>query len=72
MNKDSGSGFITGLMIVTVIGLAVGFLYAPQSGAETRHIVKDKISTAKENASRAASRIKERVQQRMQAEEAEA
>jgi len=63
MSKDSGGGFFTGLMIGAVIGLAVGFLYAPQPGNETRRIVKEKMSTARENASSAASRLKEKAKQ---------
>lgn len=69
MSRDTGTGFFTGLMIGAVIGLAVGFLYAPQPGVETRRVVKDKLSTVKENASRAAARIRQRVQQRMAEEQ---
>jgi gas vesicle protein len=75
MNKDSGAGFFTGLIVGAIIGLSVGYLYAPQPGTETRRILKEKMGTvkekAKETASRAASRIKERVSQRMEAQDEE-
>jgi len=71
MNKDSGGGFFAGLIIGAIVGLAVGYLYAPQPGAETRRMVKEKFGTAKESAARAAGRIKERMKQRMAAQDEE-
>lgn len=68
MSKDSGIGFFSGLVIGAIIGLAVGFLYAPQPGTETRRVVKDKFSNARENVSQAAGRIRGRVQKRMEEE----
>ena len=41
-NKDSGPGFGIGLILGLVVGVALGFLFAPQSGKETRELVKDK------------------------------
>jgi len=69
MNKDSGSGFFTGLMVGALIGVVVGFLYAPQSGAETRRIVKEKAGTLKEKASTVAGKVKDVVQSRVAREE---
>jgi gas vesicle protein len=71
MNKDSSAGFFSGLIIGAIVGLAVGYLYAPQPGSETRRMVKEKVGTAKEGAARAASRIKERIQKRMAAQDEE-
>ena len=64
MDRDSGSGFFTGLLMGALIGVVVGFLYAPQSGTETRRLVKEKTRDVKEKASRAAGRVKDVVQSR--------
>ena len=69
MTKDSGSGFVTGLIMGALIGVVVGFLYAPQSGTETRRLVKEKTEIVKEKAARAARRVKEVVQSRLEGEE---
>lgn len=69
MSKDSGAGFFTGLIIGAVIGLAVGFLYAPQSGDETRRLVKEKASALKERAAKVAGRVRETMQSRSSGEE---
>ena len=58
MNKDTTSSFTVGLIVGAVVGLAIGFLYAPQSGKETRRMVKDKVVALKEKASEAISKIK--------------
>jgi gas vesicle protein len=61
MNKDTSTGFFSGLILGVVIGAAVGLLYAPQPGTETRRMVKEKASEIKEKAVKAASKIKESV-----------
>ena len=58
MNGESTTKFLTGLIVGAVIGAAVAFLYAPQSGSETRRMVKEKASSIKEKASKAVSKIK--------------
>ena len=58
MNKDTASSFAIGLIVGAAVGLAIGFLYAPQSGKETRRMVKDKVVALKEKASEAISKIK--------------
>ena len=50
MNKESTSGFFSGLLLGAVIGAAVALLYAPQSGEETRRLVKEKALDVKEKA----------------------
>jgi gas vesicle protein len=42
VNKDHAVGFGIGLLTGAVIGGVVALLYAPQSGKETRRLVKDK------------------------------
>jgi gas vesicle protein len=42
MNKDHAIGFGIGLLTGAVIGGVIALLYAPQSGKETRQMIKDK------------------------------
>jgi gas vesicle protein len=44
MNSRETSGFFAGIVIGAMIGVAMGFLFAPKSGEETRkaYEVKDK------------------------------
>ena len=65
MNRDSGTGFFTGLIMGALIGVVVGFLYAPQSGTETRGLVKEKAGVVRKRASKAASRVRDVVQDRL-------
>ena len=59
MNRESSGVFFSGLILGAVIGAGVALLYAPQSGTETRQMVKEKASEIKEKASKAVSKIKE-------------
>ena len=61
MTRESGSGFFAGLLIGAAIGASVALLYAPQSGPETRRLVKEKALEVKEKAAKAANKIKESV-----------
>ncbi|MCX6001157.1 MAG: YtxH domain-containing protein [Chloroflexi bacterium] len=69
MDRDSGSGFFAGLIMGALVGVVVGFLYAPQEGKETRRLVKEKAGLVKERASKVASRVRDVVQDRMEKEE---
>jgi gas vesicle protein len=55
------NGFFSGLMMGAVIGAAFALLYAPQSGSETRQLVKEKALEVKEKAAKAAGKIRESV-----------
>jgi len=55
MSKDKAIGFGIGLLTGAVIGGVVALLFAPQSGEETRQMIKDKatdiVDTVKEKTS---------------------
>ena len=40
-DKSSGPGFGIGLILGIAVGAALGFLFAPRSGKETREMVKN-------------------------------
>ena len=69
MSRDSGAGFFSGLLIGAVIGLAVGFLYAPQPGQETRKLVKEKVASVKDAASKAANKMRETAESKFSRDE---
>jgi gas vesicle protein len=55
-DRDSGNSFLIGFILGAVAGVAVGFLYAPKAGKETRAILKEKAGEFKEKASEMISR----------------
>jgi gas vesicle protein len=57
--KDGGNGFLLGFILGALAGVAVGFLYAPKSGKETRAILKEKADEFKDRASEFINRAKE-------------
>jgi len=61
MNRDSGSGFFAGLIVGALIGAAIALLYAPQPGADTRRVVKEKVGVARDAVVKAAGRTKDTV-----------
>lgn len=61
MSSNSNSGFLAGLVVGALIGAAVALLYAPQPGAETRRVVKEKVYVAKDAVVKAAGKAKETV-----------
>ena len=69
MNRDESVGFFSGLILGAVVGAAIALLYAPQSGPETRRLVKEKALEVKEKAAKAASKIKESVSSLVKAED---
>ena len=54
--KDSGNSFFIGFILGAIAGVAVGFLYAPKAGKETRALLKEKAGELKEKASEVLSR----------------
>ena len=64
-DRESGSSFIAGFIVGAIAGVAIGFLYAPKPGRETRAYLKEKASTvtgkAKEAALEAGGVVKEKL-----------
>ena len=64
-DKESGGSFIAGFIIGAIAGVAIGFLYAPKPGKETRALLKEKAGTvtgkAKEVAREAGRVVKEKL-----------
>lgn len=58
-NKESGIGFVIGLLTGAAIGVTIGFLYAPRPGKETRQILKEKTEEVREKASEVAEKARE-------------
>jgi gas vesicle protein len=54
--KESGNSFIIGFILGAIAGVAVGFLYAPKAGKETRTLLKEKAGELKEKATEMLSR----------------
>lgn len=59
MNDRDSTSFLTGLILGAVVGLAIGFLYAPKSGKETRELLKEKAVVAKQKATEVAKKVKQ-------------
>jgi gas vesicle protein len=55
-DKEGGSSFLVGFIIGAIAGVAIGFLYAPKAGKETRALLKEKAGQLKEKASEMFSR----------------
>jgi gas vesicle protein len=70
MNERDSSHFALGFLLGAVAGLAIGFLYAPKSGRETRAMLKEKGSEVKEKAKELASKAKEKIRKSTTPEEA--
>ena len=58
-NKDTGTGFIIGVFVGVTLGLAIGFIYAPQPGANTRQLIKEKAEEVEEKATGVIDKMRE-------------
>jgi gas vesicle protein len=58
-DRDTGSSFAIGFIVGAIAGIAIGFLYAPQAGKETRALLKEKAEEVREKASEVAEKAKE-------------
>ena len=59
-DKDNGTSFAIGFIVGAVIGMAVGFLYAPRPGEEMRAMIREKAGKTKEKAEEIIEEARER------------
>ena len=62
MSKESAAGFGVGLLVGAALGVAIGMLYAPQSGRETRAMIEDKAREARDVIEERAKKIAQDMQ----------
>ena len=58
MDKDPFHGFLPGFIIGAILGTAIGFLYAPFPGKDTRELVKKEASKMKSQTAILAEDVK--------------
>ena len=63
--RDAGSNFAIGLLIGAVVGVAIGFLYAPKAGRETRALLREKAGEIADKTKEAAVEAKKRVGEKL-------
>jgi gas vesicle protein len=68
-NRESNKGFAIGFLVGTAVGLAVGFLYAPRPGAETRGMLKEKVSGVTARIKEAAAEVKQKAGEKLRGEQ---
>jgi len=61
--KDGGSSFLIGFIIGAVAGVAIGFLYAPKAGRDTRTLLKEKAGQLKEKAGEVIAKARDQVKE---------
>lgn len=59
MAKEKGSSFLDGLFFGGVLGAALGILFAPQTGDDTREKIKTKLNELGENSDQVVKELKE-------------
>lgn len=55
--KNTYHGFATGFVMGAIAGLAIGFLYAPQPGEETRQRLREEVRKVREQTAEIAEKV---------------
>jgi gas vesicle protein len=58
-DRDNVNGFALGFLIGAVAGVAIGFLYAPKPGRETRALLMEKAGEVRDKAVEVGERVRE-------------
>ena len=58
MNRDSASGMGLGILVGLLAGATLGMLFAPQSGRETRYLIRQRVGSGIDKARSVISRVR--------------
>ena len=61
---DEGKDILIGVLVGLAAGMVIGYLTAPQSGKETREILKGKMDEVKGKMDEVVEKVKERMPER--------
>jgi gas vesicle protein len=65
--RDGSPGFGTGFVVGAIIGLAIGFLYAPKPGEETRELARESVDKVREKAMASLRKLERTASEAMEA-----
>jgi gas vesicle protein len=61
MEKETGNGLVTGLLVGAAIGIGLGLLYAPRPGRETREMLRQRAEDIRCRTEALGDDVRERV-----------
>ncbi len=61
MERNDGNGLLAGLLVGTAIGIGLGLLYAPRTGADTRDMLRKRADEMKVRAETLGNSMREKV-----------
>jgi gas vesicle protein len=64
-DRDAGSSFAIGFLVGAIVGVAIGFLYAPKAGRETRALLREKAGEIADKTKEAAAEAKKRLGEKL-------
>jgi len=68
--KEGSSNFLVGFIIGAIAGVAIGFLYAPKPGKETRALLKEKASSVTERIKGSVKEAEKKARDKLSPDEA--
>jgi gas vesicle protein len=57
MTRDGAAGFGLGILMGVALGAAIGILYAPRTGRETRELIRERAQEAKTTIGERAKKV---------------